>query len=587
MKINPINLYSHFNNDYRIPDYRNNYKIFDSLSFEARRLSTPVEKRMSDCAIKMLQDAGLKKGQQVYIKGLSFYLPFMEVLSKEAYKSHSGLVHMDVLEEPLEALKKKYNKTQTLEYEREKIKELEKAEALFFVFDEENDPYKQARVMKVEAREEYAKNYLKIPPSITKLFKVNPKEIFESALDLHKSQTVQIVAEREHLPIVKKLMQYLFAKNGSEIVDIHIPNANNRNMLLYADEEVLDKIPDYKLGEANEHLAKDIAQLTLYSPNPRANEGIPVDRITRHSQAAYNNYDYAMANYLMSADLPWTFYYAPTTASSIDAYPELADDKLKLIAKAYEDASIINRVGKLKKHIKTLDYRVEKMNQLIEDGYRTFHYVSVNPETKEPDGVTDFKITMSPKSIFKNARFDKPKFNHHPFVNVPSEEVFTAPLLDSANGKIIASKPLAVNGRTINGLELEFKEGKVVSTKAKENEEIIKNHIESNQNADMLGEVAIVAGSPIAQMNRIFNNLLIDENATSHLALGSAFPDTVKGTKDLDPYGELQDYLEKEKINISNVHTDFMIGGKNIIITAINNNIIHIKANKAHKKHLV
>ena len=272
----------------------------------------------------------------------------------------------------------------------------------------------------------------------------------------------------------------------------------------------------------------------------------------------------------MSADLPWAYYYVPTTASSIDAYPELAQDKLEMIAKAYEDANIINRVGKLKEHIKILDYRVEKMNQLIEDGYRTFHYVSVNPETKEPDSVTNFKITMSPKSIFKNARFDKPKFNHRPFVNVPSEEVFTAPLADSANGQIKATKPLALNGQTINGLGFKFKDGIVSSITAKDNEEAIKSLIKSNQNADRLGEVAIVAGSPIAQMNRIFNNILLDENATSHLALGAAFPDTVKDTKDLDPYGELQDYLEKERINISNVHTDFMIGGKNIIITAIN-----------------
>ena len=570
MKINYVNQFNFFYNDNRIFNYKYNYKPYNTVSFEARRLSTPVEKRMTDCAIKMLQDAGLKNGQQVYIKGASYFLPFMEILSREAYKMHSGLVQMDVLEEVLETLKKKYNKTQTLDYEKEKIEELKKAGALFFVFDKENDPYKQARVMKVEAREEYEKKYVKIPPSISKLFRINPKEIFKEALDLHKGQAVQIIAEREQIPIVKKLMQYLFAKNGTEIVDTYIPNANSHNMLLYADEEVLDKIPDYKLGEANEHLIKDIAQLTLYSPNPRANEGIPVDRITRHSQAVYNNYDYAMANYLISADLPWTFYYAPTTASSIDAYPELSDDKLKLIAKAYEDASIINRVGKLKEHIKTLDYRVEKMNQLIEDGYRTFHYVSVNPETKEPDGMTDFKITMSPKSIFKNARFDKPKFNHRPFVNVPSEEVFSAPLADNANGRIKATKPLAINGQTVNGLEFEFKDGAVNSVIAETNEESIKNLIESNENANKVGEVAIVAGSPIAQMNRIFNNILLDENATSHLALGSAFPDTVTGTKDLDPYGELQDYLEKERINISNVHTDFMIGGKNVVITAIN-----------------
>ena len=166
MKINPINTYSYLNNDNRAFTCRCSYKTIDKVSFEARRLSTPVEKRMTDCAIKMLQDAGLKNGQQVYIKGASYYLPFMEILSREAYKRHSGLVQLDVLEEALEALKKKYNKTQTLDYEKEKIEALEKAGALFFVFDEGNDPYKQARVMKVEAREEYEKKYVKIPPPI-------------------------------------------------------------------------------------------------------------------------------------------------------------------------------------------------------------------------------------------------------------------------------------------------------------------------------------------------------------------------------------------------------------------------------------
>lgn len=116
MKINHLSLYGYFNNNNRTFNYRYNYKTSDTVSFEARRLSTPVEKRMTDCAIQMLKNAGLKKGQQVYIKGASYYLPFMEILSREAYKNHSGLVQLDVLEESLEALKKKYNKTQTLEY---------------------------------------------------------------------------------------------------------------------------------------------------------------------------------------------------------------------------------------------------------------------------------------------------------------------------------------------------------------------------------------------------------------------------------------------------------------------------------------
>ena len=574
MQISPINLFNYKSKNENIShrDFLpklNNLKS-DIISFTARRSSVPVEQRLTDYAVNLLKDSGLKKGQPVYIKGDSYYLPFMEILSKEAYKLHSGIVEMDVMEESLEALKRRHNKTQTLDYTKLRIDDLKKDGALFFEFNQDNDPYKKAKVMKIEAKELYLKSYTKLPPSITKLFKVNPKEIFIDALDLHKGQPVQIIAEREHIPIVKKLMQYLYSKNKTDVVDTYIPNANRRNKLLYADEEVLDKLPNYYLSEAKEHLDKDIAQLTLYSPAPSDGEVIPQERISRYSKALNSSEEYNIANAQMSQDLPWSVYYVPTTKSSVSAYPEFADDKLKLIAKAYQDASKINRVGHLKEHIANLEYRADKLNKLLEDGYRTFHYVSIDPKTQKPDGITDFKVTMSPKSVFKTALFDKPKFNHITIANVPSEEVFTAPLSDSAQGKIRSTKSLSLNGHLLKDIEFEFLDGKVVSSKASENEDVLKEHISTNENADRLGEVAIVADSPIEKMNRLFNNILLDENASSHLALGNAYPDSVKGASEIDSYDKLQKYLKDEKINQSTAHTDFMVGGKNVVITAIN-----------------
>lgn len=63
---------------------------FDSVSFTGRRPKTPAEERMTIYANKLLKENNLKKGQPIYIKGESYYLPFMEILSGEAYKAHSG-----------------------------------------------------------------------------------------------------------------------------------------------------------------------------------------------------------------------------------------------------------------------------------------------------------------------------------------------------------------------------------------------------------------------------------------------------------------------------------------------------------------
>jgi aminopeptidase len=120
--------------------------------------------------------------------------------------------------------------------------------------------------------------------------------------------------------------------------------------------------------------------------------------------------------------------------------------------------------------------------------------------------------------------------------NLPSEEVFTAPDPRRADGVVRATKPLVAGGSIIRGLEVEFAGGKAVRIDADENADVLRGYAEKDEGAASLGEVALVDGDG-----------RIDENAASHIALGMAYAFTA---------GE----ADKDNINKSQIHVDFMIG---------------------------
>ena len=143
-------------------------------------------------------------------------------------------------------------------------------------------------------------------------------------------------------------------------------------------------------------------------------------------------------------------------------------------------------------------------------------------------------------------------------VNMPSEEIFTSPDKNSANGIVFASKPLIYNGNTIDKFWIEFKNGNVINYGARKGKEILKSIIES-KGGNKLGEVALVdVTSPISKSNILFYETLYDENASCHLALGEGFLECSKEAK-------------PNWLNKSDTHVDFMIGDNTLTIEAITN----------------
>jgi aminopeptidase len=141
--------------------------------------------------------------------------------------------------------------------------------------------------------------------------------------------------------------------------------------------------------------------------------------------------------------------------------------------------------------------------------------------------------------------------------NLPTEEIYTAPDPARTEGYVTSTKPLVLkSGSTVRGLRVRFEGGRAVQIDADEAPEALRAAAATDEGAARLGEVALVdRRGRIGPLGTVFYDTLLDENAASHIALGSAYLDTV-GDED------------RERANRSNVHIDFMIGSDEVDVTA-------------------
>jgi aminopeptidase len=109
--------------------------------------------------------------------------------------------------------------------------------------------------------------------------------------------------------------------------------------------------------------------------------------------------------------------------------------------------------------------------------------------------------------------------------NMPSGEIFTGPVEDSVDGWIRFSYPALRGGREVDGVEFEFREGKVVQARAAKNEDYLLSQIAIDAGAAYLGEFAIGTNY---QIQRFTKSILYDEKigGTMHVALGAGYPET-------------------------------------------------------------
>ncbi|MBD2871264.1 aminopeptidase [Paenibacillus arenilitoris] len=319
-----------------------------------------------------------------------------------------------------------------------------------------------------------------------------------------------------------------------------------------APEDSFGYYPQWQ-ADALERMAEEGgAILHIKVPDPALFEGIDSKKVATAVKAAAvarKNYQAYTRNHRIS----WSLIKAPTRAWADKVFADLPEERRA--DAMWEAVFRMNRVHAddpvqaWRDHIAHLKKAQERMNA---KRYRSLHY-------RAPG--TDLRVELPEGHLWRGGGGENERGVY--FVpNMPTEEVYSMPRREGVNGTVSSTMPLNLNGRLVEGLKLTFKDGKVVEYDAASGREHMTSLLETDEGASYLGEVALVPhDSPISRMKRIFYNTGIDENASCHLALGSAYPSNLEGGTKLG-----QDELLARGANVSLTHVDFMIGSAELDI---------------------
>ena len=325
----------------------------------------------------------------------------------------------------------------------------------------------------------------------------------------------------------------------------------------YADTSALTEIPKWFVDSKNYLVENGFCYVAVAAEDPSIFNGIPSEKLAAvaraKSKALKKFSDSVMAN-----GVRWCVVSVPTEAWAKQVFPN-AENPLEELSNAIEKTMRLDGINPLKlweEHISELDRHAKFLND------KNFEYLHFRSSSG-----TDLKIGLANEHVWLSAR--EVAKDGLPFIaNMPTEEVFTAPHRLKADGILKSALPLALNGQIIDDFSITFEKGKIIDYSAKIGYGALKNLIETDEGTLRLGEVALIGkNSPIAKSGILFYNTLFDENASCHLAIGKAYPTTVKDGDKLS----LKELKEKG-LNDSVEHVDFMIGTSDLSVIGIDAN---------------
>ena len=377
--------------------------------------------------------------------------------------------------------------------------------------------------------------------------------LLKYGVNLQQDQTLVISVDVENKDFAVIVTEEAYEIGAKEVVLNWRCSPIARQRLLHANESVLEKPANWIPEFYKQYIDDKAAFLSLISANPKALEGIPTDRIPLQSR----NLNKALSFYhtaIMNSSVTWCVASVPTVLwADLLGYEGTDEEKIDQLWATLLKLCRIEGVepkDTYRHHMAKLRHRCEALNKL---DLKSLRYTCENG--------TDLLLELPEGHIWlggEESSKDGTIFN----ANIPTEEVFSAPLYNGVNGVVHSTKPLIYHGNTISDFSFTFKEGKIVEYTAKEGYEVLKELVETDEGSHYLGEVALVDHfSPISQSNQIFYETLFDENASCHLAIGASYPTCLKNSDGLS-----EEELKDRGLNHSLTHVDFMIGHEHMNI---------------------
>ena len=377
--------------------------------------------------------------------------------------------------------------------------------------------------------------------------------IAKCGVNVQKGQEVVIMAELDQPEFVRMVTEECYKLGAKKVIVDWTDQKITKIHSKYRSLKTMSTMEKWEEERWQHQVDTLPCRIYIESEDPDGMKGADQDKIQKARQALYPTIKKYRDQ--MESKYQWCIAAVPGEAWAKKLFPKLS--KKQAIEKLWEAILSTSRVDDdpikaWENHNKDLAERCRYLNSI---GIDELHY-------KAPNG-TDFTVGFMKESRFcGGSETSLQNITYNP--NIPSEECFSTPKRGRAEGIVYAIMPLSYQGQLIENFWIRFKEGKAVEWHAEKNNDMLTKMLEMDEGAKYIGECALVpVDSPISNSGLLFYSTLFDENASCHIAMGDGYVECLDGFENMS-----LDECRKLGVNESMIHVDFMIGCKDMDITA-------------------
>ncbi|MGA2534512.1 MAG: aminopeptidase [Terracidiphilus sp.] len=374
-------------------------------------------------------------------------------------------------------------------------------------------------------------------------------------LGLRAGQELLMTASLDAVPLARRITEHAYRAGASLVTTLYTDDEAALMRYRFAADASFDHAAKWLYDGMGAAFKSGSARLAITGGNPALLSNQDPAKVGRANRAVSQTYRPAL-ELITRHEINWTIVASATPAWAAAMFPE--DEPQVALDKLWEAIFRTTRIDRedpvaaWKTHDADLQSRAARLN---ERRYAALHYRG--PGTDFHLGLADGHLWLGGGTTAANGVYCIP--------NMPTEEVFTTPHKDRADGTITATKPLSHQGTMIEGIQVRFEKGRIVEAHASRGQEVLERLIDTDDGARRLGEVALVPhSSPIASSGMLFLNTLFDENAASHIALGQSYTSCLRDGDTLTP-----EQLAARGANDSLIHVDWMIGSGQLDVDGV------------------